>query len=140
MGHGSPSVSPDCRGISRWHTWTPKPHLLGSLPDQFKCRTGCRRRIGELQFFRRERGNNSFLIRPSDHVRERTSLNFGGDDLIRLVDRVCAEVSDRSLHHGLGFLRSAPIAAVGRQPWYVCAHLNQSKMAITRENNSALRI
>src|SRR5947208_49214 len=86
MGHGSPSVSQGCRGISRWHSWSPKPHLLGSLPDQFKYRTGCRRRIGELQFFRREGGDNSFLIRPSDHVRERTSLNFGGDDLIRLVD------------------------------------------------------
>jgi hypothetical protein len=132
MGHGSPSVSPGCRGISRWHSWSPKPHLLGSLPDQFKCRTGCRRRIGELQFFRREGGDNSFLIRPSDHVRERTSLNFGGDDLIRLVDRVCAEVSDRSLHHGLVLLRSPPIAAVGRQLGKVGARVHQSKVALAR--------
>src|SRR2546430_9899325 len=104
MGYGSPTVSlggPKDQSIAQL---VAKLHLLGSLPDQFKCRTGCRRRIGELQFFRRERGDNSFLIRPSDHVRERTSLNFGGDDLIRLVDRVCAEVSDRSLHHGLVLL------------------------------------
>src|SRR2546428_11743624 len=111
MGYGSPTVSSGGRGIADG-TARRQVAPTGSLPDQFKCRTGCRRRIGELQFFRRERGNNSFLIRPSDHVRERTSLNFGGDDLIRLVDRVCAEVSDRSLHHGLVLLGSPPIAAV----------------------------
>ena len=119
---------------------SPKSHLLGAFPDQFKRCTGCRRRIGEFQFVRHEGGDNSFLIGSSDHVRERASLNFGGDDLIRLVDRVCAEVGDRSLHHGLVFLRSSPIAAVGRKLGEVGAHVHQSKVAVARVDNDAVRI
>src|SRR5439155_15792106 len=61
--------------ISRWHSWSPKLRLLGSLPDQLKCPTGRRRRVDELQFIRREGGDKSLLIGP-DQVRERTSLKL----------------------------------------------------------------
>src|SRR5262249_42867706 len=64
----------------------------------------------------------------SDQVRKRTPLNLSGDDLIPLVDRVCAEVSDRSLHHGLVFLRSPLIAPVGRELGEVGACVHQRKV------------
>src|SRR5262249_23696720 len=111
--------------------WSPKPHLLGSLPDKFKCLAGRRPWIGELQFVRRERGDNSFLISP-DHVRIRTSLNFGVEDLIHLVDRVCAIVGDGSRHHGSGFFRGRPRAISGRQLGKVSAHIHKSKVTVAR--------
>src|SRR5678816_3822571 len=111
--------------------WSPKPRLLGPLPDNFKCLAGRRPWIGELQFVCRERGDNAFLISP-DHVRERTSLNFGGDDLIYLVDRVCAVVGDRSRHHGLGFFRGRPRAIRVRQLGKVSAHTHKSKVTVAR--------
>src|SRR5262250_795300 len=76
-------------------SWSPRPHLLGSLPDQLKCPTDGRRRVDELQFLRCEGGDQPLLI-GSDQVRKRTPLK-SGDDLIPLVDRVCAEVSESIL-------------------------------------------
>ena len=71
------------------------------------------------------------LLIGSDQVRKRTPLNLSGDDLIPLVDRVCAEVSDRSLHHGLAFLRSPLIAPVGRELGEVGACVHQRKVTVS---------
>src|SRR2546428_12381687 len=69
-----------------------------------------------------------------------TSLNFGGDDLIYLVDRVCAIVRDRSRHHGLGFFRGRPRAIRVRQLGKVSAHTHKSKVTVARIDHDALQI
>ena len=86
-----PQTSPTRTQASRWrrvrcsHSWSLKPHLLGSLPDKLECRAGGRPWIRELKLVRRERGDNAFLIGPEE-VRVRTCLNVCGQHLIRLVE------------------------------------------------------
>jgi hypothetical protein len=115
------------------------PRLLGSLPNKFKYLARRRPWIGELQFVRRERGDNSFLISP-DQVRVRTSLNFGGDDLIYLVDQVCAIVGNRSRHHGSRFFSGRPLAIRVRQLGKVSAHAYKSKVTVACIDHDAFQI
>src|SRR5215471_17769702 len=129
-GHVLPCDSPDSREMSRWHQLVAKAAStwLASRPTQVS--NDGRRRVDELQFVRCEGGDQLLLI-GSDQVRKRTPLNLSGDDLIPLVDRVCAEVSDRSLHHGLVFLRSPLIAPVGRELGEVGACVHQRKVTVS---------
>ena len=86
---------------------SPTSHLLGSLPDRLKRSTGQRCGVRELQFVHRERDDNAFLIGPN-HVRDRASFNLRGNDLIGLVDRVGAEVCNRSCNYDFGFVWGRP--------------------------------
>src|SRR5712691_7541267 len=92
------------RGPEPSERWSRRARrLLGSLYDDIDF-VAIQRSCGVLQFVRRERGDSSFLF-ASHLVRQCTGIKTKHDDLVRVINGVRAEVSDRTSYDGFGFLR-----------------------------------
>src|SRR5262245_20547357 len=92
-------------------------YLLGSLENVLDLATGQRNRVAVFELVCSKRDNRPFVA--ANQIRERTGLDLKNDAFSRFVDRIRAEIADRTSDYGFAFLQCGLRGIIRRNLWQV---------------------